>query len=118
MDTKPPVLSRRMSGIDAAFLYLERKEIPLNIACVAMFDGPIPFREFVANIYSKLDLIPRYRQLAVPPTSGLGYPTWEFDPKFDIKRHILRARLEAPGGEAELEALAGSRFGRSTWWKA
>ena len=59
MNKQQPVLSRRLSGIDAAFLYLERKEIPLNIACVAMFDGPIPFREFVANIESKLDLIPR-----------------------------------------------------------
>ncbi len=107
MDNKPPVLSRRLSGIDAAFLYLERKEIPLNIACVAMFDGPIPFREFVANIDSKLDLIPRYRQIAVPPSFGLGYPTWEYDPHFDIKRHIFRVSLDAPGGEAELEALAG-----------
>ena len=72
-----------------------------------MFDGPIPFREFVANIESKLDLIPRYRQIAVPPPFNLGYPTWEFDPNFHIKRHILRVRLDAPGGETELEALAG-----------
>ncbi len=107
MDKQPPVLSRRLSGIDAAFLYLERKEIPLNIACVAIVDGPIPFREFVANIDSKLDLIPRYRQLAVPPPFNLGYPTWEYDPNFHIKRHIFRVRLDAPGGEAELEALAG-----------
>jgi diacylglycerol O-acyltransferase len=107
MDNQPPLLSRRLSGIDAAFLYLERKEIPLNIACVAIFDGPIPFREFVANIDSKLDQIPRYRQVPVPPPFDLGYPTWEFDPNFDIKRHIFRARLDSPGGEAELEALAG-----------
>jgi diacylglycerol O-acyltransferase len=107
MDNHPPVLSRRLSGIDAAFLYLERKEIPLNIACVGIFDGPIPFREFVVNIDSKLDLIPRYRQLAVPPPLNFGYPTWEHDPNFDIKHHIFRVRLDAPGGQAELEALAG-----------
>jgi len=106
MDKQSPALNRRMSGIDAAFLYLERKEIPLNIACVALFDGPIPFREFIANIDSKLDSLPRYRQLAVPPPFNLGYPTWEDDPNFDIRRHILRERLPAPGGEAQLEALA------------
>jgi diacylglycerol O-acyltransferase / wax synthase len=106
MDKKSTVLTRRLSGIDAAFLYLERKEIPLNIAAVAIFDGPIPFREFVANIDSKLDLVPRYRQVAVPPPFNLGYPTWEYDPDFDIKRHIFRIRLDSPGGEAELEALA------------
>jgi diacylglycerol O-acyltransferase / wax synthase len=107
MDIKSPVRSPRLSGVDAAFLYLERKEIPLNIACVALFDGPIPYQKFVANIDSKLDLLPRYRQLAVPPPFNLGYPVWEYDPNFNIKRHILRTRLDAPGGEAELEALAG-----------
>ncbi len=106
MDKKRPVLSRRLSGIDAAFLYLERKEIPLNIAAVGVFDGAIPFREFVANIDSRLDLVPRYRQIAVPPPFNLGYPTWEFDPDFDIRRHIFHVTLPAPGGDAELEELA------------
>ena len=129
MDKKTPVLSRRLSGIDAAFLYLERKEIPLNIAAVGIFDGPLPFREFVANIDSKLDLVPRYRQVVVPPPFNLGYPTWEFDPHFDIKRHIFRVRLEAPGGDAELRGAgltpaqpdawtAASRSGKSTSWTA
>jgi diacylglycerol O-acyltransferase len=112
MDKKTSALSRRLSGVDAAFLYLERKEIPLNIAAVGLFDGPIPFREFVANIDSKLDLVPRYRQVAVPPPLNLGYPTWEHDPEFDIKNHIFRVKLPAPGGEAELEALASRLLSR------
>jgi len=99
--------SRVLSGADAAFLNLERKEIPLNIACVAIFDGPIPFEDFVAKIDSKLHMVPRYRQVVVPPPYNLGYPTWEWDPHFDIRRHVLRARLDPPGGEAELSALAG-----------
>jgi len=107
MDHKPPVLSRRLSGMDAAFLYLERKEIPLNIACVAVFEGEIPFREFVAHIDSKLDRLPRYRQVVVPPPLNLSYPVWEDATDFDIRRHIFRVKLEAPGGQAELEALAG-----------
>ncbi|MEO8594226.1 MAG: wax ester/triacylglycerol synthase family O-acyltransferase [Candidatus Solibacter sp.] len=107
MDKQPAILSRRLSGLDAAFLYLERKEIPLNIAAVAMFDGPLPFRKFVANIESKLEQLPRYRQVVVAPPLNLGYPTWEYDQDFDIGRHIFRVRLSAPGGEEELEALAG-----------
>jgi diacylglycerol O-acyltransferase len=107
METKGPVLRRRLSGADAAFLYLERKEIPLHIACVAIFEGIIPFEEFVANIDSKLHFIPRYRQIAVAPPFHIGYPTWEWDQNFDIRRHIFRVQLEPPGGEAQLEALAG-----------
>ncbi|SPE26661.1 Diacylglycerol O-acyltransferase [Candidatus Sulfopaludibacter sp. SbA3] len=99
--------SRRLSGIDAAFLYLERKEIPLHIASVALFEEPIPFDEFVANIDSKLHLLPRYQQIVVAPPFDLGYPTWEPDPEFDIQRHIFHVEVEAPGGEAELSALAG-----------
>jgi diacylglycerol O-acyltransferase / wax synthase len=100
----------RLSGIDAAFLYLERREIPLAIAGVFLFEGPIPFDEFVRTIDSKLHLIPRYSQVVAPPAFNLGHPTWEDYPRFDIRQHILRATLPAPGGEAELEALAGRLF--------
>lgn len=96
-----------LSGADAAFLYLERKEIPLHIAAVTVFDGPIPFDEFVAGIESKLHLIPRYLQIAAPPALNVGYPVWHYDEKFDIRRHIFHTTVDAPGGEAELEVLAG-----------
>jgi diacylglycerol O-acyltransferase / wax synthase len=107
MGHKTPEMNRLLSGADAAFLYLERKEIPLHIACVSIFDGPIPFEEFIANIDSKLHLIPRYRQIAVAPPFHVGYPTWEWDPHFDIRKHVFRVQLDSPGGEAELSALAG-----------
>lgn len=102
-----PVPTRGMSAADAAFLYLERKEIPLNIASVCIFDGPIPFREFLANINSKLHLVPRYLQIPVVPPWSLGFPTWQDDPLFDIRRHVFHVTLPPPGGEAELQALAG-----------
>ena len=104
---KPPVLKRRLSGTDAAFLYLERREIPLHIAGVCIFEDEIPFDELVAALDSKLHLLPRYRQVVVDPPLYLGYPTWEDDPKFDIRRHIFHVRVEPPGGKAEFEALAG-----------
>ena len=103
---RTPNLNRRLSGVDAAFLYLERKEIPLHIAGVCLFDKAIPFTDFVNTIDSKLHLVPRYRQLVVDSPFHLGHPTWEDDPKFDIRRHIFKTRVEEPGGQAELEALA------------
>jgi len=107
-----PVPSAHLSPADAAFLYLERKEIPLAIASVSIFDGPIPFDRFVASIASRLDLVPRHRQIVVLPPLNLGLPTWEDDPHFDIRRHIFRVKLESPGGEAELELLAGKILSR------
>lgn len=106
-DTKNPAPNNRLSAVDAAFLYLERKEMPLHMASVSVFDGPIPFDEFVACIDSKLHLVPRYRQVAVVPPYHLGEPTWQDDPHFDIRRHIFRVSLDLPGGQAQLEALVG-----------
>jgi WS/DGAT/MGAT family acyltransferase len=110
MDEKSPQLRQRLSGADAAFLYLERKEIPLHIACVCTFEEAIPFEEFVATIDSKLHLLPRYRQIAVSPPFDIGYPNWEYDRHFDIRRHIIRTTVNAPGDEAALEELAGRIF--------
>jgi len=104
---KSAATSESLSAADAAFLYLERKEIPLHIASVLIFDGPIPFKEFVARIRSKLPLVPRYRQMVVTPPWNLGAPYWEDDPHFDVHRHIFEVRLDPPGGEAQLETLAG-----------
>jgi diacylglycerol O-acyltransferase len=96
---------RRLSSTDAAFLYLERKEIPLHIAAVCIFEGEIPFDEFVRTIDSRLHLLPRYRQVIVEPPFHLGYPNWEDDRRFNIRRHIFRVRVDAPGGRAQLEKL-------------
>jgi diacylglycerol O-acyltransferase len=106
----PAVPSRTLSAADAAFLYLERKEIPLAVACVTIFDGPIPFDGFVAKVAFKLRQVPRYRQVVVMPPLNIGLPTWEDDPHFDIRRHVFRVTLDPPGGESELEALAGLIF--------
>lgn len=105
-------ISRSLSATDAAFIYLERQEIPLHIASVSIFDGPIPFDQFVGSIESKLSQVPRYQQIVVAPPFNLGLPTWENDPHFDIHRHIFRVTVDPPGGEAELEDLAGRILSR------
>jgi diacylglycerol O-acyltransferase / wax synthase len=102
---KQKVLSPNMSATDAAFLYLERKEVPLNIASLCIFDAPIPFQKFLANINSKLHMVPRYLQIPKMPSWDLEFPTWQDDPKFDIRRHVFAATLPPPGGEAELQEL-------------
>lgn len=102
-DTKQ---SHRLSGIDAAFIYLERKEIPLNIATVSIFEEPVPFEKFLQRILAVPNAIHRYRQIVVAPPMNIGYPTWVDDPHFDIRRHVFHVRLTPPGGEEELEALA------------
>lgn len=100
----------RFGTLDAVFLNFERKEMPLNIGSVSICDGVIPFELFVAMIESRLDRIPRYRQKVMRPFLNVGMPTWQFDPDFDIRRHIFRVKLARPGGEAQLRKLTGRIF--------
>ena len=102
-----PKLPSRFGALDAAFLNFECKEMPLHIGGVCVFEGVIPFDRFVATIESKLDLIPRYREKVVFPFLNIGYPTWQYDQDFDIRRHIIHVKLDPPGSEAQLSALAG-----------
>jgi diacylglycerol O-acyltransferase / wax synthase len=106
----PRELNQQFGPLDAVFLNFERKEMPLHIGSVSICDGPLPFDQFVAGIEGKLDLLPRYRQKAVRPFLDIGLPTWQYDSKFDIRRHIFHVKLEAPAGETQLRDLTGRIF--------
>jgi diacylglycerol O-acyltransferase / wax synthase len=96
----------RLSWGDAVFLHLEREGMPLNVACVCVFEAEIPLEAFVQFVESKLPLIPRYLKRVVPPLLNIGLPTWEYDPTFDIRRHVREVTLKH-GSEAELKTFAG-----------
>jgi len=101
--------SDRLTAEDAAFLYLETKEMPLHIGSVSILDSELNFADYAEFIQSKLPLIPRYRQRIVFPPYNLGHPTWEDDPEFDIHNHMREVRLKR-GTLAELEELSGRTF--------
>jgi len=96
----------RLSWGDTVFLHLEREGMPLNVACVCVFDGEIPFEACVQFVESKLPLIPRYLKRVVPPPLNVGLPSWEYDPTFDIRSHVREVTLNH-GSDAELKTLAG-----------
>jgi diacylglycerol O-acyltransferase / wax synthase len=100
----------RLGPLDSLFLYLEKKEMPLHIGSVFVLDGTISLDGLKALIEAKLPLIPRYRQRVVFPPFQAGYPTWEFDPEFDINGHIRGIHLERGTLEC-LERLSGHLFG-------
>ncbi|HBY59566.1 MAG TPA: hypothetical protein DEH78_07065, partial [Solibacterales bacterium] len=102
-------LRRQMRGSDAMFLYFERREMPLHIGAVCILDGHFE-EEYVDLLAARLHEIPRYRQRVLFAPYNLTHPFWEFDPEFDIRKHIHRYQLEAPGNEEQLSELAGRIF--------
>ena len=103
-------LSKRFSAQDASFLYIEKEEAPLHIGSLGVFEGQVPYDRFVESISAKLHLIPRYLQRAVPAPFNIGHPSWEWDPDFDIARHIMRVRADTPGTDQQLMELAAKLF--------
>ncbi|MFN0124321.1 MAG: wax ester/triacylglycerol synthase family O-acyltransferase [Blastocatellia bacterium] len=97
----------RLTSVDASFLYFEKKEAPMHIGSVSVFEGEIDFDGFITMIDARMDLLPRYQQIIAPDPFNLGHPTWEYAPRFDIREHIFKVQVAAPGGEKELIDLAG-----------
>src|ERR1700739_3834431 len=100
-----------LSWGDSVFLNLERPGMPLNVASVSVFDGKIPFSEFVELVESKLPLIPRYLKRVVFPPLNAGLPEWDYDPRFDVGSHLHQVTLKY-GSDAELKTLTGKLLGK------
>ena len=53
----------------------------------------------------RLPLVPRYRQKLRTVPFRLGRPVWVDDPNFDLRYHVRRTALPAPGGDQQLSQL-------------
>jgi diacylglycerol O-acyltransferase / wax synthase len=102
--------SDRLSWGDTVFLHLEREGMPLNVASVSVIEGEISLEDCIQAIESKLPLIPRYTKRVVSAPLGIGLPSWEYDPEFDIRRHVRELTLKH-GTETELKTVAAKLFG-------
>ena len=101
--------SDKLSWGDTVFLHLEREDMPLNVASVCIFEGKISRSDCARMIESKLPQLPRYLKRVVAAPFGLGLPSWQYDPEFDLRRHIKEITLPH-GSETELKNLAGKLF--------
>ncbi len=97
-----------MSPLDAAFLDLEDRHCALHIGGVAVFDGPVPTAEEMADVYARsIAQNPRYVRKMRRSRLGLSRPGWTDDPNFDPEYHLRRTAVASPGGPEELDRLIG-----------
>ena len=98
----------RLNPLDALFVDAEDADpdTSMAIASIAVFEGPAPTQEEVlAHLAGRLPLVPRYRQKLRTVPLRLGRPVWADDPDFDLRYHVRRTALPAPGGDRELAEL-------------
>lgn len=107
---------KRLSGLDASFLYLETPEQLLHVCGVVVLDPEtIPdgytFARMRAAIESRVRAVPEFRQMLRHVPLELDHPVWVDDEHFDIDRHVHRAALPAPGDAKDLGELCGHLAG-------
>jgi diacylglycerol O-acyltransferase / wax synthase len=98
----------RLNPLDATFVDAEDGDpnVSMAIASIAVFEGPAPsHEEFVAYLAGRLPRVPRYRHKLRTVPFRLGRPVWVEDPDFDIRYHVRRTALPAPGGDRQLADL-------------
>lgn len=102
---------KRLTGLDAGFLYLETPTCHMHVCSLAVYDpsdAPHGWSvDAVRDVYrSRLHLAAPFRRRLVEVPFGLHHPLWIEDPDFDLDRHIHHVAVPAPGGRHELAELA------------
>lgn len=101
----------RLSGLDAAFLYLETPTNHMHVAMTMVLDpATMPdgysFENLKRFIGSRLHLVPPFRRRLLQVPFRLHHPLWVKDPNFDLDFHVRRIGAPAPGGRRELAEMA------------
>jgi WS/DGAT/MGAT family acyltransferase len=104
--------AKKLSSMDASFLYLETPEMPMHVGSMAIFRLPDDykgdfFEDFKAMIASRLHVAPILKARLEKAPLDIDHPSWVEDDQFDIDRHIFRASLPAPHDRATLERIVG-----------
>ena len=109
--SNPPAL-KPLSGLDAAFLYLEASGSPMHVGSLMLLEVPARrqagFHALLSeHVRQRLPKAPVLRRLLHPAPLGIGHPMWSEVSTLDLRRHVRRRRLAGKGGKARLDALVG-----------
>ena len=98
----------RLTGLDASFLALEDAGAHMHVGSCLLFEGEAPdYVDFVAQLGTRLHLVPRYRQKLAFPAGVQARPVWIDDPHFNPGYHVRHTALPEPASLEQLRNLAG-----------
>ena len=108
---------QRLSGTEAAFVYLETPSTHMQVTGTLVLDpgsleGRDAFGEVRRLLEERLHLLPPFRRRLVEVPFGAAHPVWVEDPEFELDAHLQRWALPSPGDRAQLEELVGELAGR------
>jgi diacylglycerol O-acyltransferase / wax synthase len=96
-----------MSPFEGLMWRIERDpRLRSTVGCVYLLDRVPDWDRLVAAFDWGTRLIPRARQRVLDPPLQLGLPQWVDDERFDLRYHLRRMALPAPGTFRQLLDLA------------
>lgn len=96
----------RMSGVDAAWLHMDRPVNTADVVALMTFPDRVPQRALRRLVEDRLLPHPRFRQRVVPE-GRLALATWDEDRTFSLRYHLGHQRLVA-GGKRALERFTSA----------
>ena len=103
---------RQLTGIDAAFLYMETPETPMHVGSLTLYEPPADlsgsfFDHFRDFFLSRMHLAPIFEKKLARTVLELDHPGWVDADELDFDYHLRRVSMPAPGRFDQLEALVG-----------
>ncbi len=101
-----------LTGLDAAFLYLESLGTPMHVGSLMLLRPPAGFdgdfhQRLVEHVKDRLAGAAPLRRVLENAPLGLSHPLWREQAPLDLDWHIQKRKLRAPGSDKALMALTG-----------
>jgi diacylglycerol O-acyltransferase / wax synthase len=101
---------KTLKPLDAAWLYVDTVDTPMQVACMAIFSLPEGAPgDFLQGLFEHLRAVPSFARpfnlkLASPKLKSV-MPAWVEAEHIDLDYHLRHSALPKPGGERELGVL-------------
>ena len=111
-------MADRLTPLDASFLHTETASAHMHVAWRGRFRPdparpPITLARVQAQVASRLDSTPRFRQRLAFPPGGFAHPVWVGADHFDVRRHVVAlGGDDEPLSPARFDALADRALSR------
>ena len=97
-------------SVDASWLRMDEPENLMVVTGVLVLGAPVPMEAVRALVEERLLRFRRFRSRVVRPLAGVGLPSWEVDPEFELDHHLRAVRLPEGAGEPDLQAFVSRRL--------
>jgi len=99
---------RQLSGLDYAFLQLERGNNYMHVAGLGLYDpstapgGKVRFKDILRFFSARIERVPHFRRRLVTVPWMLDRPWWVEDVDLDVEFHVRHIALPQPGDWRQL----------------